>query len=127
MAESTKLVVGSEPWTLTVPAEHAVALQRAEFAAPAASAAELVRAALEKPFHFEPMRRALTPEGVAKPGWLALATRFADRFLIGSDNFYDAPGVSLRDLPRAADVLNFVRQLPAATQAKIATENPRRL
>jgi len=61
------------------------------------------------------------------PGWLALVTRFADRFLVGSDNSYDAPGVSLRDLPRVADVLNFVRQLPPAVQARIATENPRRL
>jgi hypothetical protein len=30
-------------------------------------------------------------------------------------------------LPRAADVLNFVRQLPASAQVKIATENPIRL
>ena len=74
-----------------------------------------------------PLNRPVTPEGVAKPGWLALVTRFADQFLIGSDNFYDAPGVSLRDLPRAVDVLNFVHQLPAGAQAKIATENPRRL
>jgi hypothetical protein len=74
-----------------------------------------------------PLNRPVTPEGVAKPGWLALVTRFANRFLIGSDNFYDAPGVSLRDLPRAADVLNFVRQLPPGAQAKIATESPRRL
>ncbi len=32
------------------------------FAPPNASAAELVRAALEKPFHFESLRRALTPD-----------------------------------------------------------------
>jgi hypothetical protein len=74
-----------------------------------------------------PLNRPVTPEGVAKPGWLALVTRFADRFLLGSDNFYDVPGVSLRDLPRVADVLNFVRQLPATAQLKIASKNPRRL
>jgi hypothetical protein len=74
-----------------------------------------------------PLNRPVTAEGVAKPGWLALMSRFADRFLIGSDNFYDAPGISLRDLPRAADVLNFVRQLPVEAQTKIATENPLRL
>lgn len=74
-----------------------------------------------------PLNRPVTAEGVAKPGWLALLSRFADRFLIGSDNFYDAPGISLRDLPRAAELLNFVRQLPAGAQTKIATENPLRL
>jgi hypothetical protein len=74
-----------------------------------------------------PQNRPVTAEGTAKPGWLALVGRFADRFLIGSDNFYDAPGVNLRDLPRAAEVLNFVRQLPADAQTKIATENPLRL
>ena len=47
-----------------------------------------------------PLNRPVTAEGVAKPGWLALVSRFADRFLIGSDDFYDAPGLSLRDLPR---------------------------
>jgi len=59
---------------------------------------------------------------------VALVTKFfADRVLIGSDNLYDAPGVTLRDLPRVADVLNFVRQLPAGVQTKIANENLRRL
>jgi hypothetical protein len=71
--------------------------------------------------------RPVTAERVAKPGWLALVSKFADRLLIGSDNFYDAPGVSLRDLPCAADVLNFVPQLPAGAQTKIGTENPLRL
>jgi hypothetical protein len=74
-----------------------------------------------------PLNRPVTADGVAKPGWLALVSRFADRFLIGSDNFYDAPGVSLRDLARAAEVLNFVRQLPADAQTRIATQNPLRL
>ena len=46
-----------------------------------------------------PLNRPVTPEGVAKPGWLALVTRFADRFLLGSDSFLRRSGVSLRDLP----------------------------
>lgn len=58
----TELIVGSEPWALTVPADRAVHVRRADFAAPTASAAELVRNALEKPFKFEPLRRALTPD-----------------------------------------------------------------
>jgi nickel-dependent lactate racemase len=45
-----------------VPAERAVTLQRAAFTAPTASPGQLVRDALEKPFHFEPLRRALTPD-----------------------------------------------------------------
>src|SRR5215510_12541980 len=61
MAETT-LLVGTQPWTLTVPAERAIALQRAAFAAPTASPQQLVHDALEKPFGFEPLRRALTPD-----------------------------------------------------------------
>jgi|SRR5579883_772730 len=62
MAETTELIVGSQPWTLKVPAEHAVMLQRAEFASPTSSPQQLVHDALDKPFHFEPLRRALTPD-----------------------------------------------------------------
>ena len=62
MAEPTELIVGSEPWTLTVPPDRAVPLTREPFAAPAASPGQLVRDALEKPFHFEALRRALTPD-----------------------------------------------------------------
>jgi nickel-dependent lactate racemase len=62
MAEATELVVGSEPWALAVPADRALTLQCKEFAPPTASPRQLVQDALEKPFHFEPMRRALTPD-----------------------------------------------------------------
>lgn len=62
MAETTELIVGSQPWTLKVPAESAVTLQRAEFASPTSSPQQLVHDALDKPFHFEPLRRALTPD-----------------------------------------------------------------
>ncbi len=56
------LHVGLAPWSLTVPGDHRVGLRRAAVTAPTASPAELVRAALEKPFGFEPLRRALTPD-----------------------------------------------------------------
>ncbi|AWM41793.1 DUF2088 domain-containing protein [Gemmata obscuriglobus] len=62
MPETIPLVVGSEPWSLTVPADRAVHVRRASFVPPSAGAAELVRAALERPFKFEPLRRALTPD-----------------------------------------------------------------
>ncbi len=62
MAEITELVVGSEPWALTVPPDRAVVLNRAPFAAPAAPPQQLVHDALEQPYHFEALRRALTPD-----------------------------------------------------------------
>lgn len=62
MAELSELVVGSDVWALSVPADRTVTLHRAPVSPPAASAAELVRDALEKPFGFEPLRRALTPD-----------------------------------------------------------------
>src|SRR6266545_2293075 len=62
MAEPTQLIVGSEPWPLTVPAERAVTLHREAFTAPAASPGQLVHDALEKPFDGQGMRRALTPD-----------------------------------------------------------------
>ena len=62
MAETTELLVGSKPWRLTVPADRALTLQRAEFAAPTASPQQLVHDALEKPFDGQGLRRALTPD-----------------------------------------------------------------
>ena len=62
MAETIELIVGSQPWTFTVSADRAVTLQHAELAPPASSPRQLIREALEKPFHFEPLRRALTPD-----------------------------------------------------------------
>jgi nickel-dependent lactate racemase len=62
MAEPTELIVGSEPWPLTVPPDRAVPLKREPFGAPTASPQQLVYDALEKPYHFEALRRALTPD-----------------------------------------------------------------
>ncbi len=62
MPEQIELIVGSQPWPLTVPADRAIAIRRSPFTAPTASAAELVSNALEQPFNFEPLRRALTPD-----------------------------------------------------------------
>ncbi|MDB5311662.1 MAG: hypothetical protein JWO38_5864 [Gemmataceae bacterium] len=57
------LRVGLHTWTVAVPPEKVAALRRAEIPpVPTASPRELVRAALEAPFGFEPMRRAVTPE-----------------------------------------------------------------
>lgn len=62
MAEATELIVGVQPWAVAVPPDKAVALRREPVRPPTASPRELVRDALEKPFGFEPLRRALTPD-----------------------------------------------------------------
>ncbi|MBP3957965.1 DUF2088 domain-containing protein [Gemmata sp. G18] len=62
MPETTELIVGSQSWTLTVPGDRAVTVRRADVTAPAGSPQQLVQHALEKPFNFEPLRRALTPD-----------------------------------------------------------------
>src|SRR5690242_1206966 len=62
MPDSVELLVGQKPWTLTVPDDRRMELQREPVAAPTLTPAGLVRDALEHPFEFEAMRRALTPD-----------------------------------------------------------------
>lgn len=57
-----QLAVGLGCWPVDVPAGRRVELRRRPYAEPAATAAELVRAALEQPLDFEPLRRAVTPD-----------------------------------------------------------------
>lgn len=56
-----ELAVGLQTWPLYVPPERRIELP-SPASAPGASPRELVRNALEKPFGFEPLRRALTPD-----------------------------------------------------------------
>ena len=57
------LPVGLGSWSVSIPPEKLVAVDRTSISGtPSASPRELVRAALEAPFGFEPMRRALTPD-----------------------------------------------------------------
>ncbi len=63
MPQPVELRVGLQTWAVTVPPEKTLALQRAELpTAPAESPRDLVRGALEAPFGFEPLRRALVPD-----------------------------------------------------------------
>jgi nickel-dependent lactate racemase len=62
MADRIELPLGPETWALAIRTGQLVELRRPAIAAPAAGARELVRDALEHPFHFEPLRRALTPD-----------------------------------------------------------------
>jgi nickel-dependent lactate racemase len=57
-----ELRVGTSTWAVNIPAERLVALRREPIPpVPSESPRELVRAALEAPFGFEPMRRAVAP------------------------------------------------------------------
>ena len=58
-----ELQVGLRTWPVTVPPEMVATLNRAAIpSVPTAGPRELVRAALDAPFGFEPLRRALTPD-----------------------------------------------------------------
>ena len=65
MTNGIELQVGRNTWAFTVPQEKAVFRRPAPPPPPLSAAVaprELVRAALEAPFEFEPLRRALTPD-----------------------------------------------------------------
>jgi nickel-dependent lactate racemase len=62
MSTSFELQVGLEPWPLTAPGDRLLTVQAAMVEPPTGSAVELMRAALEHPFEFEPLRRAVTPD-----------------------------------------------------------------
>ncbi len=59
MSESYSLPVGSSHWPIRVRADQILDLPRS---VPIGTPGELIRAALEKPFQFEALRRALTPD-----------------------------------------------------------------
>jgi len=63
MTNGIELRVGLQTWAVDVPPGKAVALTRADTPpVPTTAPRELVRAALETPFGFEALRRALTPD-----------------------------------------------------------------
>jgi predicted TIM-barrel fold metal-dependent hydrolase len=59
--------------------------------------------------------------GGIKPGWLAMLRAFPERFVIGSDQFYDTPSV------RTERARKFVDWLPSDLAPLIAFENVRRI
>ncbi len=63
----------------------------------------------------------LRDDGSLRPDWLALLRDFADRFVIGSDQFYDEP---LNRLPQAR---RLVDALPPDLAQQVASENALRL
>jgi predicted TIM-barrel fold metal-dependent hydrolase len=72
-----------------------------------------------------PGKIAPLADGRLKPDWLALFSRFPDRFIVGSDQHYDAAAAASLSRTRAA--LALLDQLPPALRQRIAVDNPRRL
>jgi predicted TIM-barrel fold metal-dependent hydrolase len=68
-----------------------------------------------------PETAPFTRGGVVKPGWLAMLRAFPDRFVVGSDQFYDSPPV------RSERARRFVDWLPPDLAPLIAYENVRRI
>lgn len=62
MAGPVEFVVGTQPWSVAVAPGKAVELRREPVRPPTAPPRELVRDALEHPFGFEALRRAVTPD-----------------------------------------------------------------
>lgn len=62
MADRIELPLGPETWVVTTRPGQLVEVRRPPVPAPAANPRQLVRDALEHPFGFEPLRRALTPD-----------------------------------------------------------------
>jgi predicted TIM-barrel fold metal-dependent hydrolase len=60
-------------------------------------------------------------DGGLKPGWLMMLRDFRDRFVIGSDQFFD------EETERLSLARKFVDALPPEVVHAVATENARRI
>lgn len=67
------------------------------------------------------LTRPFAPNGAIKPGWVMMLRDFSDRFMIGSDQFFD------EGTERLALARKFVDALPADVARAVASENARRL
>jgi hypothetical protein len=68
-----------------------------------------------------PATAPFMPGGGLKPGWLAMLRAFPDRFVVGSDQFYDSPPI------RSERARKFVDFLPPDLARAIAYENVRHI
>jgi hypothetical protein len=59
-------------------------------------------------------------DGGLKPGWLAMLQAFPDRFVVGSDQFYDSPPICTERAGKFVDIL------PPDLARVIAYDNVRR-
>ena len=62
-----------------------------------------------------------TPDGVLRPDWVALLRAFPDRFMIGSDQFFD------EGTERLARARRLIDALPSDTARLVASENAKRI
>jgi len=77
--------------------------------------------------HSVPANRPIARGIGLKPEWLALITKHADRFVIGTDQFYLAPGAH-RSLPTSVyGPAALMRFLPAGLARRVGLDNPRRI
>ncbi len=77
--------------------------------------------------HSVPRNRPIARGVGLKPEWLALITKHPDRFVIGTDQFYLAPG-ALRRLPTSVyGPAALMRFLPPGLARRIGLDNPRRI
>ena len=71
---------------------------------------------------------ALDPGGTLKAPWKALIQDFPDRFMLGSDAFYERGGIARGSTEEGLNNLRaLVEQLPPEVGAKVASENAIRL
>jgi predicted TIM-barrel fold metal-dependent hydrolase len=68
-----------------------------------------------------PATAPFMPGGSLKPGWLAMLRAFPNRFVVGSDQFYDTATVSTERARK------FVDWLPADLAPLVAYQNARRI
>lgn len=62
-----------------------------------------------------------------KPEWLDLIRKFPDRFIIGSDEFFPAPGIGFSSPSRLETTFRLLSLLPHDLAYKIGFENPNRI
>lgn len=71
--------------------------------------------------HGSPRTAPFDPDGGLRPGWLALLRDFPDRFMIGSDQFFD------EGTARLALARKLVDALPPELAYLVARENAKRI
>ncbi len=67
---------------------------------------------------------ALTPQGTLKPDWVRLISDFPDRFVLGTDTFYqDSPQARGGDTVGLENLQRLLTQLPPEVARKVARDN----
>lgn len=71
---------------------------------------------------------AIDPDGKLKPQWLELIQRYPERFMLGSDSFYDRTGISRGSGEEGfSNLRTLIESLPEPTRTAVASGNAVRL